>query len=496
MFKTILTSLILFFLNQIVYTQNCGLVVPPNPLTAQGLATPYILTSLDQANPCSMLNPNTAVFVEATILDIVTGNLFIYHPLVVDNLNQVAVPPVVPTLSSFTTVGIFVGSNGQQTTLIPSTITNGTGIQNSLIQGNCVNGVQGSNFGQVAFCNTQQFYSVANFFVKSGLIKLPPIGTTIKGDTCPTVRSFAIVDQDQSDNVLTQYIITTDLKVAQNTAANRKLLNVLAIQENGSDNALLDKFIYPVLQCQSFMVPDLTDNNNMVSSQGLNELFATQLGTVYTNIAFVPSGDPMVLVNGIPNLQKLNLFRQSVDQPTVMQLDPNDNMLYCNNLAQIFGSFMALHNFELTIGRSPNLAVGNNLFNFLANRFVMTWTNLNCQQLTGKPSPITVVLDGNGVAIGNNAIQTFGVTPAPPTVAPVVMTVSVLQPILIILGVLLFLSITINISLPIYYTKKKDKFVFDKEPSSIRLEAKKESSIKIEKTKELDDEMIRTTEIV
>jgi hypothetical protein len=52
----------------------------------------------------------------------------------------------------------------------------------------------------------------------------------------------------------------------------------------------------------------------------------------------------------------------------------------------------------LATGTSPVPAVGNNLFTFLANRLNMSFTNLNCQNF-GLANPVTVTLDGNGVAI-------------------------------------------------------------------------------------------------
>ncbi|KAF8923832.1 hypothetical protein BGZ58_002471, partial [Dissophora ornata] len=47
----------------------CTITVPPNPLTAKGLATPYIL----MAGNCDQTNPNEQVFVEATVFDPATG---------------------------------------------------------------------------------------------------------------------------------------------------------------------------------------------------------------------------------------------------------------------------------------------------------------------------------------------------------------------------------------------------------------------------------------
>jgi hypothetical protein len=52
---------------------DCSLVVPDNPLTAQGLATPYILQS-----PCHEGDVNTSAFVQAVIVNTDTGALSVY----------------------------------------------------------------------------------------------------------------------------------------------------------------------------------------------------------------------------------------------------------------------------------------------------------------------------------------------------------------------------------------------------------------------------------
>ncbi len=59
---------------------NCDIIVPANPLTAKGLATPYQLTGTDGQTPaqsgCEMTNAvNLGAFVQATILDPATGVL-------------------------------------------------------------------------------------------------------------------------------------------------------------------------------------------------------------------------------------------------------------------------------------------------------------------------------------------------------------------------------------------------------------------------------------
>ena len=82
---------------------SCDIVVPANPLTAQGLATPWQLTGTGGASPaasgCTMANfANLGAFVQATILNPATGQLSVYEPLVITQGTQSAVAPVVPTL--------------------------------------------------------------------------------------------------------------------------------------------------------------------------------------------------------------------------------------------------------------------------------------------------------------------------------------------------------------------------------------------------------------
>ncbi|KAF9233248.1 hypothetical protein BU15DRAFT_66766 [Melanogaster broomeanus] len=61
-----------FLLWTFIARSQCILKLPSNPLTAQGLATPYELTGCDGA------------FVEAAILDPATGSIQIHHPLVIN----------------------------------------------------------------------------------------------------------------------------------------------------------------------------------------------------------------------------------------------------------------------------------------------------------------------------------------------------------------------------------------------------------------------------
>src|SRR5690242_2881395 len=67
---------------------NCDIVIPAHPLTAKGLATPFLLTGPAGTSPaasgCQMINSlKLGAFAQATILDPATGKLFVYNPLVI-----------------------------------------------------------------------------------------------------------------------------------------------------------------------------------------------------------------------------------------------------------------------------------------------------------------------------------------------------------------------------------------------------------------------------
>src|SRR5947209_20494342 len=73
---------------------NCTLTVPANPLTAQGLATPYVL-----GGGCDEANKMQAAFVQGAVID-PAGNISVYNPLVVNqdqqSDQQQAAAPVMP----------------------------------------------------------------------------------------------------------------------------------------------------------------------------------------------------------------------------------------------------------------------------------------------------------------------------------------------------------------------------------------------------------------
>lgn len=131
---------------------TCNLVVPPAPLTAQGLATPYVLEGAN-GNDCTEANAGTSAFVQAAIVA-PTGAVTIYSPLVITAGTQPAAAPVLPTVPPGSVVGIWGGFNGVDIHII------GPGVTDPL--SNCINGLAGSDFGQFWACNAQATFAAAD----------------------------------------------------------------------------------------------------------------------------------------------------------------------------------------------------------------------------------------------------------------------------------------------------------------------------------------------
>ena len=387
---------------------DCDIIVPANPLSAQGLATPYQLTGPNGTSPadsgCNMANAAAlGAFVQATILNPRTGALSVYNPLVITQGTTPAVAPVVPKLPRGAIVTIDFGFNGANLIQVGAT-------PNALRQGRCVNGL-GSPFGQQSFCNGTAFFRAAYALMAFGRLRVPSQGTSAKivptggrlgtGRACPNVRNFDMIDQDQSDNVTSVYLLNpTTGQTAQDTAANEASMTGTQALSNGSDNALVDKFMDPVLGCTPFMAPDLANNNTPATSQALDELLAAAPRNAPRVPALVPENDPMVLdANGNLDPAKTNLYRAEVGQPAISrQNDRWDSPAnYCQNMINIQGPFLAANQAVFAAGPSPVPDVGNNLFTFLANRLLQSFDNLGCKNF-GLTNPIQVVTDGNGAA--------------------------------------------------------------------------------------------------
>jgi hypothetical protein len=346
--------------------QNCTLTVPENPLTAQGLATPYQLAGTGNGGACHEANANQSAFVEATILDPATGALSVYRPLVIDRGTRAAVAPSAPTLPAGAVVGIWFGFNGDTITL--------RGNGDSLGQGQCVNGLGKSLFGEFAHCNAPGFFAAANAAIGAHRLVVPAVGAAKDGLPCPTTRDFSLVDQDQSDNVTTTYVATADGRTAQAGAAGAARLGNTTTLTNGSDNALLDAFVDPALGCRPFTAPDLTAGGAPATSLALNELQAA--AGQAPPVALVPVGDPMTLVNGKPSVDKTNLYRAGVNQPPVNPATET-TQAYCANLTSVGTNRLMTDRALFGKAPSPDAAAAN-LFDFLQQRLQGSIQKLAC----------------------------------------------------------------------------------------------------------------------
>jgi hypothetical protein len=369
---------------------NCTLTVPDNPLSAQGLGTPWQL-----GDGCEMANAAEEAFVEATILA-PNGKVQIYDPLVVTQGTTPAVAPTAPKIARGSQIIINTGFNGNNLVLM------GAGAA----QGGCIDAFGNSIIAQTAACNARAFYTDANAQIAFGRLRVPRIGTASDGKVCETTESFSLIDQDQSDNVVSQYLLDANGNTAQNTAANKAAMGGATMVSNGSDDALLAHFIDPSLGCKPFTATDTTSPNGADSSQALNVLSAkmNQRGTQ----ALLPVNNPQLLVGGQFSIGKTNTFRMMNDQPLLSPFtNKNQNAAtYCQNMVNVQAPKLQLDAATEAGFTTPVPTVGNNLATFMGARLSGSFANMNCQNF-GLKDPTTVTTDGNGVATA----VTYNVTP-------------------------------------------------------------------------------------
>jgi hypothetical protein len=384
--------------DQATASMNCTVAVPANPLTAQGLAAPWVL-----GDGCTWAYGGTeGVFVDATILA-PNGQLQVYDPLVINQGTTPAVAPTPPTIAAGSQVILSVGFNGNALALV------GAGAR----QGNCIDAFGNSLINQTPQCNAANFYRLANAEIARGTLTVPAVGTGQDGQACQTTRDFGLIDQDQSDNAVAHYLFDPNTgQSAQDTAANQAAMGAATVEANGSDNGLLDGFVDPALGCKPFTAPNSTNPIGASASQALNELSArvNQKGTV----ALLPVNDPQLLVGGQFSLGKTNAYRVETDQAT-LAFNTNtarNAATYCQNMVNIQTARLKLDAPLETGTASPVPSLGDNLADFLAARLSASFGNLNCQNY-GLTNPVTLTTDANGVAIGatfNTAQQTAKVT--------------------------------------------------------------------------------------
>jgi hypothetical protein len=364
---------------------DCTLIVPENPLSAKGLSTPFQLVATDpNGGPCNEANGAQGAFVEAAVFNPANSQISIYHPLVIDNGTKPAVAPVVPSLPANAIVALWIGFDGDNLTLASAD-------PNNLSNAKCVNGLPGSIFTQVSYCNAPAFFSAANNAAINGNLKVPALATAKDGQVCPTVRSFSVVDQDQSDNVDTKYLVTSKGTTAQNTKANIAALKGATTILNPGDNSLFGYFMSPAIGCSAWLMPSLDDPGQMVPSQAVDELQAHLLQK--TPVARVPSRDPMVEFDGQPDLAKDNLYRAGMDQPAASN-DTFKTAPYCREMLRALPKMVLDQTLDSNF---PAIApaAASNTFTFLAQRWVASWGILTCQNLIGIAAPITLTTDAN-----------------------------------------------------------------------------------------------------
>jgi hypothetical protein len=232
---------------------------------------------------------------------------------------------------------------------------------------------------------------------QSGALAIPALGTGTGGQ-CPSTRDFRIVDQDQSDNVITTYLLNGNV-LSQNTPANNKAADNATILTNGSDNALVAEFVDPALGCKPFMAPSVTAPSGFSAALSLNELAANKEPPVSGPPALVPINDPMVVIGANSSVEKVNLYRAAVGQPLATNVAGASSLAYCKNI--LIGGIFTQDNQALFAGKSSPLpAVANNLYTFLAQRFATSLSatgGLNCLGLLNFAQPVAEAVDGNGI---------------------------------------------------------------------------------------------------
>lgn len=407
---------------------DCDLIVPANPLSAQGLATPYQLTGTDGMTPaksgCEMTNAaHAGAFVQATILDPATGQLSVYDPLVITRGTTPAVVPRVPPIPANAVVTIDIGFNGKDLVEVGATPT-------TLADANCVTGPAGSPFGQASFCNGVNFFQAVGKAEREGLLKVPSPGTSDKiipsggdkgtGQECPVTRNFEVADQDSPYNVTTEYILNQLTgQTAQDTLSNMGSIAGGTLLSSGSDSTVLDMFLDPILGCTPLDAPELDNNDQMTTSLALDEILAAAHQPKVA--ALVPENYKTVMNGDELDQAKTDMYREEVGEAPVSSQtnETSDPEMYCQNLVDIQTPFLAANQKLIATSGSPAPAVGDNLLTFMASQLSTAFTNLGCRHF-GLTNPVKLVKDGAGAATAatfNTSVQT-ATAPATATGGP------------------------------------------------------------------------------
>jgi hypothetical protein len=399
---------------------TCDIIVPANPLSALGLATPYQLTGPNGMTPaqsgCEMSNgAKLGAFVQATILDPATGALSVYEPLVItqgtrpDAPGMKLTPPVIPADAVVT---IDFGFNGTDLVQVGATPT-------TLADAHCVSGQAGSPFGQTSFCNGVNFFNAVQQAERKGLLKVPSPGTSNAivpsggdmgtGRSCPVIRNFEVAGLDPGKSVTTTYLLNPLTgQTAQNNSTSRGYVAGATLLHNNSANAVLDQYVDPILGCTPFEAPDLSNASVPAFSEALDEIAAGAYQP--KTAALVPENDKAVTDGGQSDPAKTDRYREELGQAPVSAATDKSSSpaMYCQNLVDIQTPFLAANQKVLAAGQSPVTATAGNLLTFLANDLSASFTSLGCQQFH-LTNPVTLKRNSAGAAIAatfDTAVQT------------------------------------------------------------------------------------------
>jgi hypothetical protein len=352
-------------LSSLTTTNDCTLTVPANPTTAEGLSTPYVLGSGNDGTVCAENDQGTAAFVQAVIYSPNTRQIWTYNPAVrTAGQPLLGTPPPFPHFPDGSIVTIWTGFNDNILKLIGP----GAG--------------QFTNFAQQSYDGSPRWFGIVYAAAFRGQIHVPPLGTSpVDHEACPAIRSWDVVDQDQSDNVPVTY-------PAYGVS-------------NGSDDQLIQN-IDQALQCTQWLVPSLSQPGTTTTAGPLDEVQAQIM--MAQPQALVPAGDEFTTTNGNflapigtgdpfpglpagqPDLFFRDLYRSDVgQQPT---FDNNDTRAYCENLYHIGAPKLVKDAPTEANFPAPSFAqLAPTLAGVLTVRFDATWTNLNCTPLTGLAQP-------------------------------------------------------------------------------------------------------------
>jgi hypothetical protein len=399
---------------------TCDIIVPANPLSAQGLATPYQLTGPNGTTParsgCEMSNgAKLGAFVQATILDPATGALSVYEPLVItkgtkpDTPDMKLSPPVIPADAVVT---IDFGSNAAVLVQVGATPA-------TLADAHCVSGQAGSAFGPTSFCNGVSFFNAVRQAERKGLLKVPSPGTSNAiagsggdlgtGRSCPVISNFEVAGLDPGESATATYLLNplTGQTAQDNTTYQGYIAGATLVHGN-SANTVLDQYVDPILGCTPFEAPDLSNANVPTFSEALDEIAAGAYPP--KTAALVPENDTAVMDGGKSDPAKTDLYREELGQALISgQSDKtSDPAMYCQNLVDLQAPFLAANQKLLATGQSPVTATADNLLTFLANDLSASFTSLGCQQFH-LMNPVTLKRNSAGVAIAatfDTAVQT------------------------------------------------------------------------------------------